>query len=80
MRDWKHILRHTGLRVRIDEQIISAAGIDIVVRSLLEKNVVNDELERLRWDNVVRTKRNTKYKIQFVLYVQTQKYITHRRG
>ena len=53
-------MRHTGLRVRIDEQIISAAGIDIVVRSLLEKNVVNDELERLRWDNVVRTKRNTK--------------------
>ena len=68
------------MRVRIDEQIISAVGSDIVVPALLEKNVVNDEFEGLRWDDVVRTKRNTKYKIQFVLYVQTQKYITHRRG
>ena len=61
MRDWKHISRHTGLRVRIDEQIISAAEIDIVVRALLgKKNVVNDEFEGLRWDEVVQTKRNTK--------------------
>ena len=41
------------MRVRIDEQIISAAGIHIVVRALLEKNVVNDQFEGLRWDNVV---------------------------
>ena len=48
------------MRVRIDEQIISAVGSDIVVPALLEKNVVNDEFEGLRWDDVVRTKRNTK--------------------
>ena len=80
MRDWKHISRHTGLRVRIDEQIISAVGIDIVVRALLEKNVVNDEFEGLRWYEVVRTKRNTKYKIKICIIKTKQKYVTRRRG
>ena len=32
-----------------------------------KKNVVDDEFEGLRWDEVVRTKRNTKYKIKICI-------------